>query len=87
MNTSNIRAQYIDKHFEITPLSFKFKQRITKFYGHIIRRDPNTDHMGGISIDEYGNRISAPKPWRNGRPKLKWYDAAKPLVIQLLEKT
>ena len=27
-----------------------------------------------------------PKPWRSGIPKLKWYDTAKPLVIQLLEK-
>ena len=36
--------------------------------------------MRAISIDEDGNRISAP------RPKLKWYDIAKPLVIQALEK-
>ena len=26
--------------------------------------------MRAISIDEDGNRISAPKPWRSGRPKL-----------------
>ena len=84
MNIANTRAQ-IYKNIEITPLSFKLKQRIIKFYGHTIRRDCNTDQMRAISIDEDGNRISAPKPWRSGRPKLKWYDIAKPLVIQLLE--
>ena len=41
--------------------------------------------MRAISIDEDGNRTSAPKPWRSGGPKLKWYNTAKPLVIQLLE--
>ena len=59
---------------------------IIKFYGHIIRSDPDTDQMRAISIDEDGNIISAPKPWRSGRPKLKWYDTARPLVIQMLEK-
>ena len=66
--------------------STKLKQRIVKFYGHIIRSDPNTDQVRAISIDEDGNRISAPKPWRSGRPKLKWYDTAKQLVTQQLEK-
>ena len=86
MNTANTKTQNIDTTIEITPLSFKFKQIIIKFFGHTIRRDPNTDQMRAISIDEDGNRISAPKPWRSGRPKLKWYDTAKPLVIQALEQ-
>ena len=42
--------------------------------------------MRAISIDEDGNIISAPKPWRSGKPKLRWHDIAKPLVLQLLEK-
>ena len=70
MRTANNRAQYIDKNIDITPLSLKLKQIIIKFYGHIVRNDPNTDQMRAISIDEGGNKISAPKPWRNGRPKL-----------------
>ena len=86
MNTANNRATNIDKNVEIVPLSIKLKQRIVKFYGHIIRSDPNTDQIRAISIDENGKRISAPKPWRSGRPKLKWYDTAKQLVIQQLEK-
>ena len=86
MNTANNRATNIDKNIEIVPLSIKLKQRIVKFYGHIIRNDPNTDQIRAISIDENGKRISAPKPWRSGRPKLKWYDTAKQLVIQQLEK-
>ena len=86
MNTANNRAKSIDKNIEIIPLSIKLKQRIIKFYGHIIRSDPNTDQVRAISIDEEGNRISAPKPWRSGRPKLKWYDTAKQLVTQQLEK-
>ena len=84
MNTANNRAKNIDKNIEIIPLSTKLKQRIVKFYGHIIRSDPNTDQVRAISVD--GNRISAPKPWRSGRPKLKWYDTAKQLVTQQLEK-
>ena len=86
MNTANNRAQNIDKTIDITPLSFKPKQIIIKFYGHIIRSDPDTYQMQAISIDEDGNIISAPKPWRSGRPKLKWHDTARPLVIQFLEK-
>ena len=86
MNTANTRANNIDKNIEIVPLSIKLKQRIVKFYGHIIRSDPNTDQVRAISIDENGKRISAPKPWRSGGPKLKWYDTAKQLVIQHLEK-
>ena len=86
MNTANNRATNIDKNIEILPLSIKLKQRIVKFYGHIIRSDPNTDQIRAISIDENGKRISAPKPWRSGRPKLKWYDTAKQMVIQHLEK-
>ena len=42
--------------------------------------------MRAISIDEDGNSISAPKPWRSGKPKLKWYNIAKPLVTQVLEQ-
>ena len=87
MNTANTRAQNIDKTIEIIPLSFKFKQRITKFHGHIIRSDPNSDQMRAISIDGDGNKINAPRPWRSGGPKLKWYDITKPLVIQVLEKS
>ena len=86
MNTANTRAQNIDTIIEITTLPFKLKQRITKLYGHIIRRDPDTDQMRAISIDEDGNRSSAPKPWRSGGPKSKWYDIAKPPVIQILGK-
>ena len=86
MGTANNRAQHIDKNIGITPLSLKPKQRIIEFYGHIIRSDPNTDQMRAISIDEDGNIISAPKPWRSGRPKLKWYSIAKPLVTHLLEQ-
>ena len=86
MRTANNRAQHIDKHIDITPLSLKPKQRIIIFYGHIIRSDPNTEQMRAISIDEDGNRISAPKPWRSGRPKLKWHNIAKPLLTQLLEQ-
>ena len=86
MRTANNRAQHIDKNIDITPLSLKLKQRTIKSYGHIIRSDPNTDQMRAISIDEDGNRISAPKPWRSGRPKLKWYNTAKPLVTHLLEQ-
>ena len=86
MNTANNRARNIDKNIEIVPLSTKLKQIIIKFYGHIIRSDPNTDQIRAISIDQDGKRISAPKPWRSGRPKLKWYDTAKPLVIQQLER-
>ena len=72
MNTANTKAQQnIDKTIEITPLSFKLKQRIVQCIGHIIRRDPITDQMRAISIDEDGNRISAPKQWRSGGPKLK----------------
>ena len=71
MRTANNRAQHIDKNIDITTLSSKFKQRIIKFYGHIIRSDPNTDQIRAIFIDGDGNRISAPKPWRSGRPKLK----------------
>ena len=86
MKTANDRAQHIDKNIEIIPLSLKLKQRIIKLYGHIIRSDPNTDQMRATSIDEDGNRTNAPKPWRGGRPKLKWYNIAKPLVTQLLEQ-
>ena len=86
MKTANSRAQYIDKDSEIIPLSLKLQQRIIKFYVHTIRSDPNTDQMRAISIDVGGNRISAPKPWRSGRPKLKLYNIAKPLVTQLLEQ-
>ena len=86
MRTADNRAQHIDKNIDITPLSLKLKQRIIKFYGHIIRSDPNTDQMRAISIDEDGNRISAPKLWKSGRPKLKWYNAAKPLVTHLLKQ-
>ena len=86
MNTANNRDQNIDKTIEITQLSLKLKQRIIQIYGHIIRSDPDTDQMRAISIDEDGNITSAPKPWRSGRPNLKWYDTARPLVIQVLEK-
>ena len=86
MKTANNRAQHIDKHIDITPLPLKLQQRIIKFYGHIIRCHPDTDQMRAISIDEGGNRISAPKPWRSGRPKLTWYNITKPLVTQLLEQ-
>ena len=86
MNTANNRANNINKNIEIVPLSIKLKQRIVKSYGHIIRNDPNTYQIRAISIDKNGKIISAPKPWRSGRPKLKWYDAAKHLVIQQLEK-
>ena len=85
MRSANGRAQHIYKNIDMTPLSLKLKQRI-KFYGPIIRSDPNTDHMRAITIDEDGNRISAPKPWRSGRPKLKWYKAAKPLVTHSFEQ-
>ena len=69
MRTANNRAQHINKNIDITPLSLKPKQRIITFYGHIIRSDPYTNQMRAISIDEDGNRISAPKPWRSVRPK------------------
>ena len=42
--------------------------------------------MRAISIDGDGNRISAPKPWGSGRPTIKWYNIAEPLVTQLLEQ-
>ena len=61
MQTANNRAQYINKNIDITPLSLKLRQRIIRLYGHIIRNDPNTDQMRAISIDEDGNRTSAPK--------------------------
>ena len=86
MHIANARAQNINKTIEVTPLSLKPKQIIIEFYGNIIRSDPNTNQMRAISIDEDGNIISAPKPWTNGKPKLRWYDTAKPLVIQVLEK-
>ena len=86
LRAANNRAQHIDKHIVITPLSLKLKQIITTFYGHIIRNDPNTDQMRAISIDGDGNRISAPKPWRSGIPKLKWYNIAKLLVTHLPEQ-
>ena len=86
MRTANNRAQHIDKHIDTTQLSLILKQRINKFYGHIIRSDPNTDQMRAVSIDEDGNRISAPKPWRSVRPKWQWYNTAKPLVTHLLEQ-
>ena len=86
MRTANNRAQHINKNIDITPLSLKPKQRIITFYGHIIRSDPYTNQMRAISIDEDGNKISAPKPWRSGRPKLQWYNTAKPLVTYLLEQ-
>ena len=85
MNIASAKTQNINKTIETTPLSFKLKQIITTCFGHIVRRDPITDQMRAISIDEDGNRISAPKPWNNGRPKPKWYDIAKPLVIQVSE--
>ena len=86
MRTANNRAQHINKNIDITPLSLKPKHRIITFYGHIIRSDPYTNQMRAISIDEDGNKISAPKPWRSGRPKLQWYNTAKPLVTYLLEQ-
>ena len=86
MGTANNRAQHIDKNIDITPLSLKLKQRIIQFYGHIISNDPNTDQVRAISTDEDGNRTSAPKTWRSGRPKLKLYNAAKPLVTHLVEQ-
>ena len=86
MGTASNRAQHIDKNIDITPLSSKPEQRIIKFYGHIIRSDPNTYQIRAISIDGDGNRISAPKPWRSGRPKLKLYNIAKPLVTHLFEQ-
>ena len=85
--TAENRAQHIEKqNIDIVPLSTKLKQRIVEFYGHILRSDPETDQIRAISIDEDGNRISAQKPWRSGRPKLRWYDTARPLVIQILEE-
>ena len=86
MKIANNRAQYIDKNIEIIPPSLKLKQRIIKFYGHVIRSDPNTDQMRAVSIDVDGNRGSTPKPWRSGRPKLKWHNTARPPVTQLREQ-
>ena len=86
MRTANNRAQHIGKHIDITPLPLKLKQRIVKFYGHITRCDPDTDQMRVITIDEDGNRISAHKPWRSGRPKLKWHNIATPLVTHSFEQ-
>ena len=86
MRTANNRAQHINKNIDITPLSLKPKQRIITFYGHIIRSDPYTNQMRAISIDEDGNRTSAPKPWRSGRPTLKSYNIAKPFVTYLFEQ-
>ena len=60
MNTANTRAQNIDKTIEITALSFKPKQIVINFYGHIISSDPNSDQMRAVSIDEDGNQFSAP---------------------------
>ena len=59
MNTANTRAQDIDETIEVTPLSFKLKQRAIKFDGHITRSGPDTDQMRAISIDEDGNTIDA----------------------------
>ena len=86
MRTADNRAQHINKNIDITPRPLKLKQRIIKLYGHIFRSDPNTGQMRAISIDEDGNRISAPKPRRSGRPKLKWYNIAKPFVTYLFEQ-
>ena len=84
MNTAKERAAHFDKNIEIIPLSTRLKQRIVKFYGHIIRSDPNTDQIRQISINDEGDRIKVRCKKRTGRPKLKWYNSSRQLVIDEL---
>ena len=78
--TVNTRAQNTNDNENITPLSTNLKQRLVKFFGHIIRSDPS-DRIREICVDENGDRIRA-QFRRRGRPELKWYDTAKTLVTK-----
>ena len=82
LETANERAQLKDGK-RLASISQRVKEKQVKLFGHLIRADAETDRTKRVAIDDQGYRVRSHYR-RAGRPRLRWYDLAKQVVVENL---